>query len=150
MSHGRKIMISWVAGCCWMLAILFGMFGVFCWVQDPFYDGVMAAQGLGSMFSYWAACGSVGMSLVLGAFGLILTRRNLLLLGLVNLAVFGAAAVCLGADSASLFSNRTRSGWVLVVIWVLISVAMFVLWRRRPGSSPPRDDFQEPSDSERQ
>ena len=136
-------MASWVAVCCWILALLFGMFGLFCWVQDPFFEPGMNVD-MGSIGSYVAGAGSVAMSVFLGIAGLIQTRRILLFLGLANLAVFVAVAVAMASDKFKAFP-----GWVLLAVSVLISVAMFVLWRACPKTPFSRGDFQKPADSER-
>ena len=143
MSVDRPI-TRYLAVGCWILALLFIMFGVYCWVQDPFYQGTAAAQGLGSIFSIFAGCGGVGMGLCIGIVGLILTRRFLLLLGLVNLAMLIAAAGCAGSDIAPdvVQSSRWAIVFSLLAVSAVISVAMFALWRGRLANTPVETDRQ--------
>jgi hypothetical protein len=139
MSHDRTTAAHWAVAC-WLLAVLSCAFGVYCWVRDPFYQGPMAAQGLGSLFSWLAALAGVGVGLVLGMVGLLLTRRFLLVLGLVNLAVLIAAGASIGTHYDELPEYIGTERWAgmlaLLAISTLLSVAMVVVWRRR--GAPPK------------
>jgi hypothetical protein len=146
MSHGRTTASHWAVAC-WLLAVLSCAFGVYCWVRDPFYQGSMAAQGLGSLFSWLAALVGVGVGLVLGIVGLLLTRRFLLVLGLVNLAVLIAAVASVGAhyDEFPEYIGTERWAGMLALLAVsaLLSVAMVVLWRGR-GAPPNQSAAADP------
>ena len=99
----------------------------------------MSAQGLGSLISSAARLrergdGSRGS----GPVGLLLTRRALLLLGLVNLAVLATAAYCLYADGLMLGTTRTQSGLALLAVSAPLSAAIYGLRRGGPGGGGDR------------
>lgn len=148
MSHCRTITTNGAVAC-WILAVLFSAFGVYCWVRDPFYEGSMAAQGLGSLLSWLAALAGVGVGILVGMVGLLLDRRFLLALSLVNLAVFVAAVVCMGTHLDEfpeyIWTERWAGMFALLALSVLLSVAMVVLWRRRPRTRALGADFQGPT-----
>ena len=122
---------------CWLLALLFGGCGASCGLTDPFFT----SEGIGSGISALAVVMGLGISFFLVLAGLVLIRRIVLSLALVNLAVFLIAARCLVRESYTVigeavpdFVSRTRWEMVFAILAssLLLSVPLYLLlskWR---------------------
>jgi hypothetical protein len=124
---------------CWLLALLFGGCGAYCGLKDPFFT----SEGIGSGISALTAWVGLAISFCLVIAGLMVTGRIILPLVLINLAVFGIAAMFLVRDSYTVVGNtvpdfvssrRWEMAVAMLAVSLVLSVPAYLLlskWRRR-------------------